>query len=50
MEHLYLYPILKTQKIIAYYRYVGDVLIIIYDGRKQMINDYLMILTLYIYI
>jgi hypothetical protein len=36
MEHLYLYPIPKTQNITAYYRYVDDILII-YDKRKTNI-------------
>jgi hypothetical protein len=27
MEHKHIYPILKTQEIIAYYRYVYDILI-----------------------
>jgi hypothetical protein len=38
MEHKYLYPILKTQQIIAYYRYVDDILII-YDKNKTNIEE-----------
>jgi hypothetical protein len=33
MEHIHIYPNLRTGKIIAYYRYV-DYILIIYDQRK----------------
>jgi hypothetical protein len=43
MEHKHLYPILKTQEIMTYYRYVDDILII-YDQRrtniKQTLNEF----------
>jgi hypothetical protein len=37
MEHKYLYSILKTQQIIAYYRYVDDIFII-YNKSKTNIE------------
>jgi hypothetical protein len=43
MEHTYIYPILKTQQIIAYYRYVDDILIL-YNKNKtnieKTLNDF----------
>jgi hypothetical protein len=38
MEHTQMYPILRKQEIVAYYRYVDDILII-YDQRKTNIDD-----------
>jgi hypothetical protein len=38
MEHKHLHPILKTQEIIVYYRYVDDILII-YDQSKRNIEQ-----------
>jgi hypothetical protein len=38
MEHKYIYPILNTQQIIAYYRYVDDILII-YNKKKTNIEE-----------
>jgi hypothetical protein len=40
IEHKHLYPIVKTQEIITYYRYVDDVLII-YDQNKTNIEQIL---------
>jgi hypothetical protein len=43
MEHKYIYPILKTQQIIAYYQYVDDILII-YNKKEtnieKTLNDF----------
>jgi hypothetical protein len=38
MEHKYMYPILRTGEIVAYYRYVDDILII-YDQHKTNIEQ-----------
>jgi hypothetical protein len=46
MEFKHIYPILKTQAIIAYYRYV-DGNLIIYDQNKTNIEKHLMNLTTY---
>jgi hypothetical protein len=35
MEHTQIYPILVKQQIVAYFRYVDDILII-YDEKKQI--------------
>jgi hypothetical protein len=37
MEHKYIYPVLRTRKILAYYRYVDDILIV-YDRGKANIE------------
>jgi hypothetical protein len=37
LEHKHTYPNLKTQEIIAYYRYADDILII-YDQNKHRTN------------
>jgi hypothetical protein len=37
MEHKYIYPILNTQQIIAYYRYVD--ILIIYNKKKTNIEE-----------
>jgi hypothetical protein len=37
MEHKHIYPILRMREIMAYYRYVDDILII-YDSIKQISN------------
>jgi hypothetical protein len=39
MEHKQIYPVLIKQQIIAYFRYVDDILII-YDRTKQTFNKY----------
>jgi hypothetical protein len=41
MEHKHIYTILKTQQIIAFYRYVYDILII-YDQNKTNIKQTLL--------
>jgi hypothetical protein len=48
MEHKHIYPILKTHEIIAYYRYIDDI-IIMYDQNKtkQTLNKYSKNLTTY---
>jgi uncharacterized coiled-coil protein SlyX len=38
MEHKYIYPVLRTRKIVAYYRYVDDILIV-YDRQKTNIEQ-----------
>jgi hypothetical protein len=38
MEHKYIYPILNTQQVTAYYRYVDDILII-YNKKKTNIEE-----------
>jgi hypothetical protein len=38
MEHKYIYPVLRTRKIMACYRYVDDMLII-YDQRETNIEQ-----------
>jgi hypothetical protein len=38
MEHKYIYPVLKIRKIMAYYRYMDDILII-YDQRETNIEQ-----------
>jgi hypothetical protein len=38
MEHTQIYPILIEQQIIAYIRYVDDILIIVYDHNKTNID------------
>jgi hypothetical protein len=40
MEHKYIYPVLRTREIMAYYRYMYDILII-YDQRKTNIQQIL---------
>jgi hypothetical protein len=46
MEHTQIYPILIKQQIIAYFRYVGDILMM-YDQNKQTYTTNLMNLTNY---
>jgi hypothetical protein len=46
MEHKYIYTILKAQQIIAYYRYVDDILIL-YNKKKTDIEKNVMISTIY---
>jgi hypothetical protein len=38
VEHKYMYPVLRTREIMAYYRYVDDILII-YDQRETNIEQ-----------
>jgi hypothetical protein len=38
VEHKYIYPVLRTREIMAYYRYVDDILII-YDQQKTNIEQ-----------
>jgi hypothetical protein len=42
MKHKHIYPILRTQEIIAYYRYVEDIL---YDQNKTNTEQHLKSLT-----
>jgi hypothetical protein len=39
MEHKYIYPILRTREIIAYYRHVDDNILVIYDQIKTNIEQ-----------
>jgi hypothetical protein len=41
MEHKHIHPILNTQQIISYFRYVDDILII-YDKKKQALTKHTM--------
>lgn len=46
IEHTQIYPILKKKQIIAYYRYVNNILII-YDQNKTNIDDHYKNLIVY---